>query len=148
MGWYFESEKRTKREFANSIINGLEYRFLDSKVIAHRLDGKELWLVEQYTSPKTGNIESIIVLFLLDSQNGSWGYKCITENMGPYYYKCPVKFLDLAPVANPEWRAKVLAAAERRAATKAAIKFIEVGDTLVLPDNYSPNRLKVDRSSP
>lgn len=27
--------------------------------------------------------------------------------MHPYYYSCPLQYLDLAPVANADWRARV-----------------------------------------
>ena len=40
------------------------------------------------------------------SDNG-WGYKDMDESMGPSYYNCPLSYLDLTPVVNPEWRESV-----------------------------------------
>lgn len=42
-----------------------------------------------------------------DSGCGWWGYKDMEEVAHPYYYSCPISYLDMAPVACPEWREKV-----------------------------------------
>lgn len=40
-----------------------------------------------------------------------WGYKDLDEICGPYYYSCPLKYLDLVPIetygGNDEWRENV-----------------------------------------
>jgi hypothetical protein len=36
-----------------------------------------------------------------------WAYKDMDESMGPFYYSCPLGYLDLAPEKNAEWREKV-----------------------------------------
>ena len=37
-----------------------------------------------------------------------WGYKDLDESMHPYFYSCPLKYLDLVPIeqygGNVEWR--------------------------------------------
>lgn len=37
-------------------------------------------------------------------ESREWGYKDMCESMGPYYWSCPLKYLDMAPVANEKWR--------------------------------------------
>lgn len=51
-------------------------------------------------------------------QYDGWGYKDLDESMGPYYFSCPLKYLDMVPIdrygGNAEWRAGVVAYHERQ----------------------------------
>ena len=42
-----------------------------------------------------------------------WGYKDLDEAMFPYYFSCPLKYLDMVPIeiygGHPEWRERVRA---------------------------------------
>ncbi len=52
-----------------------------------------------------GHSITMIELHLLDCSAGQWGYKTIPEKAGPFYYGCPLEFLDLAhDETNQEWR--------------------------------------------
>lgn len=55
-----------------------------------------------------------------------WGYKDLCESMGPVYFTCPLAYLDLAPVANAEWRESV------RAWHAARNRQVDIGDVLIL----------------
>ena len=44
---------------------------------------------------------------LLESSGGDWGYKSLDESVHPYYYSCPLRYLDMAPVQSSEWRERV-----------------------------------------
>lgn len=62
---------------------------------------------------------------LLRFQNGyGWGYKDMTESMGPYCYSCPLGYLELVSPANEQWRAGVreyhARLAQRRRARRSA----------------------------
>jgi hypothetical protein len=52
-----------------------------------------------------------ILCCVLKCYGGEWGYKDMTENMGPCYYSCPVGYLDMVPLGrfdgDSEWRAEV-----------------------------------------
>lgn len=52
-----------------------------------------------------------IVCDLLRYVDGEWGYKGMEESMHPFFYSCPLKYLDLVPIeqfgGNPEWRGQV-----------------------------------------
>jgi hypothetical protein len=97
MGWDF-TEGFSKKDMIDDIK-----RTIGANLIASKVVGREFWLVE-----KAGE-SSQIVLFLLAKNGQDWGYKDMTESMGPYYYKCPIAFLDLAPERNAEWRRQIRA---------------------------------------
>lgn len=56
---------------------------------------------------------------LLRCDQGSWGYKPLEESMGPYYFSCPLRYLELVPLdrygGNAEWRDQVIEHHRRRA---------------------------------
>lgn len=89
----------------------LVYDLLDDKrwspgarLIDSKLSGNELWQV--WYVPKAG--KNIIILDLLKKFKDGWGNKTMSEGEGPYYYKCPKRFLELAPVENQDWRDAIL----------------------------------------
>jgi hypothetical protein len=92
----------------------------------HSLNGNELWVLMAKPGEKP-----LIVLFLLSGTGGMWGYKDMDESMGPYYVKCPLKFLALAPSVNEEWRAKVRAYHAGKTAKAKLKKGLQVGQTVI-----------------
>lgn len=46
--------------------------------------------------------------------DGDWGYQDMCESMHPFYYSCPLKYLDMVPVACEEWREGVRAYRQRQ----------------------------------
>lgn len=70
-----------------------------------------LWQVirDRVTNP-AGEVteEKYILCTLLQPGYGGYGYKSIMEKEGPYYWDCPVEYLDMVPVANQEWRDCIL----------------------------------------
>ena len=82
---------------------------ITSKAIRHRLVGNELWYVrETVRTFPDGRQESErwIGVDLLESNGRGWGYKSMSEDMGPYYYGCPVEYLELAPQPESEYAGK------------------------------------------
>lgn len=72
-----------------------------------------LWAVWERTFTINGQraqpTERWITCDLLRYQkDAGWGFKDMDESMHPFYYSCPIKYLDLVPVdqygGNPEWR--------------------------------------------
>jgi len=59
-----------------------------------------------------------VYLLQRDNRDGSWGYKDMDESMHPYYYNCPVSYLDAADEPTTQdaktWRAEVRRQAEER----------------------------------
>ena len=116
MGWLFLHSVRTKPQMLARLNSsehlGEHYRLIDTS-----LRGNRLWqLVEMLpTHPSYGALPSpFIALSLLgyDRSLGCWGYKSLSEDMGPCEVDCPLKFLAAAPVFGnhgPEWRERVRA---------------------------------------
>ena len=69
-----------------------------------------------------------IVCDLLRYDGGEWGYKELEESMHPYFYSCPLGYLNLVPIeqfgGNAQWRSLVkqyhARSTEKRRAKKAA----------------------------
>jgi len=64
----------------------------------------------QYIADDDGSFV-IAVVFLTSRERGEWGYKDMSESMGPCYYDCPASILALlSPLTGEgyakEWRAK------------------------------------------
>jgi len=89
----------------------------------------ELWMVKEHTAKvqinagewfkdravEPGYTYRAIDLALIGpgghSFRSSWGYKSLIEAMHPFYYSCPLSFLEMVPAGSPEvcpeWRAMV-----------------------------------------
>ena len=82
-----------------------------------------LWSVWERTFTKEGEqaqpTERWSQCDLLRCDQGEWGYKDMEESMGPYYYSCPLGYLELVPIdrfgGNAEWRDQVVEHHRRRA---------------------------------
>jgi hypothetical protein len=90
------------------------------KVIAHSLRGNNLWKIVERSRHGHGYsvTERFIALDLIgyDRYSKGWGYKDISEHVGPTELNCPLKFLNMAPQPcdseqtakwTSEWREKV-----------------------------------------
>ena len=125
MGWYFSNQSRS--ELIAELIATQETERASVKVIAHALRGNVLWSVTQVTAKAEGVHRDLapgqslctIRCDLLERSGGQWGYKPLDESMHPYYYSCPLSYLDLAPEQSAEWRAGVRAYHARRRTSKA-----------------------------
>jgi len=128
MGWDFRTLPCDKQEIIEECVKSI----CSMECLKHSVQGNELWSVWQ---KKDGT--RVILLFLLASKDRCWGYKEIAEESGPYYYKCPMGFLEMAAVANQDWRNKVYEYHDRRLRNLSALKKIRLGTivTLDVPDN-------------
>jgi len=107
MGWLFirgASKADVIRNLTAPEEN--EARYWES--IAHCVRGNVLWaVVEIRYKQENRRSKRFIACYLLERDGGEWGYKDMEESMHPYYYSCPLKYLDMAPAANEKWRAEV-----------------------------------------
>ncbi|EOG4616411.1 hypothetical protein ACLD9I_006088 [Pseudomonas aeruginosa] len=120
MGWLFSS--RTRSELIRDLTQPEDHTHAHVRVIAHTLRGNVLWSVTEVTA-KTEGVHSdlapgesirYIRCDLLQRRDGEWGYKAMDESMAPYYYSCPLRYLDMAKELSPAWREKVPAHHARR----------------------------------
>ena len=108
MGWYYQHGSR--KDLVDALTKdprGPEGR---CKCLAHCLRGNMLWSV--WDSPSGRWIGCDL---LHRAGDGMWGHKPMDESVHPYYYTCPLKYLELVPeVANEQWRSNVVAHHEER----------------------------------
>jgi hypothetical protein len=115
MGWYFSRQTRSK--LIAELLKPQETECFSEKVIARALRGNVLWSVVELTAKVEGGGRNLspgesyryIRCDLLKGGGDEWGYKPLDESMHPYYYSCPLSYLDMAPEACPEWRQNVRA---------------------------------------
>jgi len=141
MGWLFKCGC-TRRDMIRERVENWERTTEDgvsvkSTCLAHCYRGGAfsgvLWSVWERTFSKDGHqtqaTERWITCDLLRHQRDyGWGYKDMEESMFPFYYSCPLSYLDLVPIeqygGHAQWREQVGAhharAAEKRRTRKAA----------------------------
>ena len=86
------------------------------ETLTHCARGNVLWKVVTISDvqPNGEKVERdrFIECDLLGRCGGDWGYKDMTESMGPCYYTCPLSYLEMVPCPEnsqwaKEWREKV-----------------------------------------
>jgi len=113
MGTYY-----TRNATKQDIIDGLLADFVIPgclNIAEHTVIGDKLWLAVEPAEGAHPKTFGYIMLFLLMENPGyGWGYKPISEDMGPCYYDCPKHWLDMIPDPktgySTSWREKVRAA--------------------------------------
>lgn len=138
MGWLFKSGSTRKQLIAERTSNwtreGAESVTVTTTCLAHCYRGNVysgvLWATWERTYTKDGEqaqpTERWITCDLLRYQKDyGWGYKDMDESMHPYYYSCPLKYLDLVPIdiygGNAEWRDGVRTHHARRQQKRQAV---------------------------
>jgi len=114
MGWLFIQDI-TRKELIEKIIKREENESGIWETKRHCARGNVLWSIVHLTRKNSGETETFIGCHLLQRTTEklahrkiiSWGYKEMTESMGPCYYTCPLSYLDDVPVANETWREQV-----------------------------------------
>jgi hypothetical protein len=134
MGWYF-NDGGSRKDLIAGLVEGRTFSRPDgvlvkTKCLAHCYRGGVfsgvLWTVfqrqylrdEQEAEPT----QRWIGCDLLQCYKGDWGYKPITESMGPMFYSVPLSYLKLVPIesfgGNEEWRSQVIEYHSRQAAKR------------------------------
>ena len=107
MGWTFTRDA-SRADIIAERIEAWSNDTHTGRTLRHCLKGNCLWSVRSIIDKRTRRIERYIGCDLLQSERGyGWGYKDMCESSGPYYYSCPLAYLELVPVANPAWRERV-----------------------------------------
>ena len=122
MGW---TTMAMPREGARAYLDALytcsddhrRQKVIDSSLVG----GREYYAAVETTTIATGDrtVFAGVALVSVSRQRGEeFGYKAMSEEMGPYYFNAPARILDrLTPTENPsalEWRAACRVAAEQR----------------------------------
>jgi hypothetical protein len=110
MGWLFTSGQTRKELIARRTASQS-----DRKCLKHSCVGNVLWTVWQVTPVDGREPYRYIGCDLMQLENGyGWGYKDMDESCHPYYYTCPLSYLDMVPVACQGWRDGVIALHKRK----------------------------------
>jgi hypothetical protein len=96
MGWLHETHPSgSKQQYVTDLLQrNFNNRPGHCELLDHSLRGNHLWLLVRLNDP---GAQPSIGLFLLRCHNGCWGYKGMSEEDSPYFYDCPLKFLEQAP---------------------------------------------------
>jgi len=148
MGWLYK-KGQTKQELVEHLVEPYSADNRCGTCLAHSLRGNVLWSVWEIVY-SDGTVERYIGCDLLSKErNYGWGYEGMAECEGPYYWSCPLKFLDMVPMdkypgnVSTKWRAEVYAQAAERKERAAKNRRIDVGSTLTLKEACNPRRFQV-----
>jgi hypothetical protein len=93
MGWYYGYDNSRADVIKEITTEG-------AKTLRKFTSGNTLWTVQE-----TKDGTKFIGCYLLQRAKArAWGYKPMEESMHPYYYSCPLAFLNDVPEACAEWR--------------------------------------------
>lgn len=107
MGWLFR-QGATKSDLIQRLTETEENETRRWETLTHSVRGNVLWAVVELTHKTERTSKRFIACYLLRSDKGyGWGYKDMEESMGPAYYSCPLKYLEMVPEANAAWREAV-----------------------------------------
>lgn len=135
MGWLI-SEDMTKAQQVAELVKGWSRPGGGCRFLAHSVRGNVLYAVGQNfdrTTPERFEDRWIMVCLLRKDRGYGWGYKDMSESMGPVEANCPLKFLAMAPVADEAWRARVRATHEKRRQKSTKV---EPGMVFVFAEGY------------
>jgi hypothetical protein len=108
MGWDHSSHWSDKDDVVHYLKNAYK-----NAVIHHQTyEGGQhiLWSVLCKPNDIANKEELLIVCDLIGYSTNGWGHKTMNEMMGPFYYSCPIHFLNLTDESkykNEGWRNKV-----------------------------------------
>lgn len=143
MGWTFLHNAPDKRQVIEMCTRSSD----TLKCVMKAVHGNHLWTVWENSVTK----KKSIILFLLGKDRGNWGYKDITEIMGPWEYDCPLSFLDAVPEPDTrsakEWREKVRAYHDQEKSRRKVLKSLEIGKMIRLRDSH-PSEFRITALNP
>ena len=106
MGWLFNPSWQNKAD----VIAHVTEEYHTFKTLRSCVRGNILWALH-WLRRTSGEEIQFITCYLLKKTNGHWGYKDMDETVGPFYYSCPLSYLDAAGDPSNElsarWRKKV-----------------------------------------
>jgi hypothetical protein len=146
MGWYYGIDN-SRKDVIREVTADTVFENGTSRTLQKCVKGNVLWSVREVTF-KDGKVLKLIECNLLRKSGKDWGYKPMDESMGPYYFTCPLPYLDMAPVANEEWRKTVREHHARTGKARNVLGSLSFGDTVVLRKGHTPSRLTLASKKP
>ncbi|MBC8749268.1 hypothetical protein OKW42_008052 [Paraburkholderia sp. WC7.3d] len=126
MGRLF-SHGQTRAQLIARLTRNEEHDDCARRCLRHCSSGNVLWTVWEIERPGDTPLRYIgCDLLAWDKGCAGWGYKDLCEEMEPFYYSCPLAYLEMVPPASVAWREKV------RAGHAARSRVLGPGDRLTL----------------
>ena len=143
MGWMFSTAWSDRKSIIRHLIRNESDDNRTRTCLAHCLRGNVLWTVWEINRHDDTTKRYIGCDLLQNGGAGEgWGYKDMDESCAPFYYTCPMKYLNMVPeVANQEWRDEVI-----RQANIKSLK-VEVGDLVGLDDRFAVKVVQIVRKT-
>lgn len=101
MGWTFSPSWKSQKDVEQHIVNSMAY--------GYQCIAKSSKFGEMYAAIQRPDGEVFILVALIRTCKGEWGYKDMEEDMMPFYYNCTEKVLKLSTMNDSNsvrWRAK------------------------------------------
>lgn len=124
MGWtFYNSRGRDVVEILKTDVVGDYHRWIDHEMVGttvyavlERNPERDTWGPNRTYVPDPDGKYRFIAVFLTTGSGRSFGYKDMTESMGPYNYECPRRLIEQAsPLQDGpasawarEWRERCL----------------------------------------
>lgn len=119
MGWFY-TQGATRQDIIQE-LTGDRWETDKFRTLAKYSNGfTQLFAVHEVEYE--GEIKRFIALYLLQRSRYGWGYKPMDEACHPYYYACPLKYLEMAPETCKEWRDGVRNYWKRRKDQRRVVK--------------------------
>jgi hypothetical protein len=102
MGWYgtYERVAQTTEAVKKHLV-GEGYRIVDGALIGNARSGYAFYAAVTGNNKETGNRDFTFgMVFLCEFKGNEFAYKPMDEFMGPFYYDCPKKILQLLSPLN------------------------------------------------
>lgn len=142
MGWTFydaftDLDGKVNRKLECDRLCTWDNEDTAGKVLKSTMKGSVYYGAYEWTNKKTNEVKNIGIVILTSSDRvhgWNFGYKDMTESMGPNYYECPKSIIDLlSPTDNEyalEWRKKCIENAEKKK-KGSWLKNVKVGESIV-----------------
>jgi hypothetical protein len=110
MGWESASNWNNKKQVVDELTGSLKRSGFS--VLGEKSTNDGVWYVVEKEQKR------FIYFGLIKKEMGEFALKTMSEDMGPSYYSCPVKFFTMAGPATSEyakaWRESIIAREERK----------------------------------
>jgi hypothetical protein len=124
MGWLF-GHGQSRAQLIGRLTQDEEHNGVMRRCLRHCTSGNVLWTVWEIRRQAEAPYRYIgCDLMAFDKECRGWGYNDLCESMEPFYYSCPLSYLDMVPPAAPAWREQV------RGYHAARSRALALGDTL------------------
>lgn len=157
MGWTFTTDYNPDtKSFAQYFkdLHTEENEFGKWEILDHAVVGRVCYSALRWTDKKK-NVTRVLCAITLfrycpkDPGGYTLGYKEVSEDMGPYDYKCPLRILELLdpPIndSSKEWRAKVRTFHARKAIKPKIGDIIKFKEGMTFSDGVKRFRFQAER---